>query len=438
MRFGLEVEKFLFDIKHHKPSDGVFRFIDALSDFESDCHITNEFVLNMVEIVTEPSDQTMEVLGDYIRNYLMFSSIAGRESVAMVGMGSLPMDYQPHMTPKWPYLIQNSILEKKLDKSFVMTKNSPLTPAGNCAGIHVHTEIETQPEYLFSTRELQDKFNMGLMLTPMIAFASSPYFFEEHEAVSMRGQRYFNGVYHNFPLNGGLPHVMESSEEVLKFFQYSASHWLKAGTSIGIPEDDLKRLIRKKGASWNPIRWNRVWNTIELRCLDSDRIDFDCAKFIWVTGAMKRMDLQGEALICEPLKGRELNQKMVDQAFEVKDGKVSILTSLGIKELFQLAIKSGINHPLVETYLYRLSEFSQIGVSAETMPIFDILQKVLETKETSSRLALEHFGHGSKIDKRQAISLVNFSIENEKRVLKNFISHFPEVNRWRGANRSII
>lgn len=336
MKFGLEIEKFLFDLKHMRPSDGVLQFIDALSDFGSESHITNEFVLNIVEIVTNPSEKPMDLMKDYLSNYLMFNSIAHRASVSMVGLGSLPMKYQPRMAPKWSYLVQNSILDKKLHESWTMDKKSPLTPAGNCAGIHIHTEIETLPEYLFSTTELQDKFNMGLILTPMIAFASSPYFFGQHEACSMRAQRYFNGVYQNFPLNGGLPHVMESSEEVLRFFQYGASHWVNAGVAIGIPEVELNKLVRAKGASWNPIRWNRAWNTIELRCLDSDRIDLDCAKLTGVCGAMKRMDLKGEALKCRPIDTlNEIDESMVDLCFNVSDGRVTILPSHAIKELFQ-------------------------------------------------------------------------------------------------------
>lgn len=427
MKFGLESEKFLFDIKNKRPSDGVFRFIDALSDFDSDYHITNEFVLNMVEIVTAPSDNCMEVLSDYLLNYLMFNSIAQRESVVMVGMGSLPMDYQPHMTPKWPYVVQNSILDKKLNTSFVMNKESPLTPAGNCAGIHIHSEISTLPEYLFSTRELQDKFNMGLMITPLSAFSSSPYFFGQHEAASMRSHRYFNGVYHNFPLNGGLPHVMESSAEVLKFFKYSSDHWVKAGVQIGIPEDDLNKLVATKGASWNPIRWNRAWNTIELRCLDSDRIDLDCAKFIWVTGAMKRLDPNGEALKCRVLPTSNLDLKLVEQCFEVKDGFVSILGTLPIKELFQYAIRDGIKSELVNLYLRKFAHFAQEAIADEARPIFNLLVKVLDESESSSEFVLKKFGHEKTIDKARAVEIVEAMNDREKKVLKTFIQYFPET-----------
>lgn len=424
MKFGLEVEKFLFDIKKNRPSEGVFRFLDALTDFTPDHqkNITNEFVMNMVEIIMNPSTSQMEIMKDYISDYVMFNSIARRESVVMVGLGSLPMQFQPHMTPKWAYFVQNSILDKKIQGSWVMNADSPLTPAGNCAGIHVHAEIETFPEYLFSNRELVDKFNLGLMLTPMIAFASSPYFFGNHEGYSSRGIKYYNHVYKDFPLNGSLPHVMESSEEVLKYFQFSTEHWVKAGVNVGLPEEDLIKLVQTKGASWNPVRWNRKWNTIELRCMDSDRIDLDCAKFVWATTAFKRMDLKGENLKCDPLPDQELTLTMIAKSFTVRDGLVSILPTSGIKEIFNRAMKDGLNDKYVLAYMWRLHDFVKDFVPADCKPVFSILEKVLETKESTSQKGLMQAESMNLIDREMGARLITTAIEDEKRILKDFYS----------------
>lgn len=422
MKFGLEVEKFLFDLRRGKPSEGVFRFIDALTDLDGSSRktITNEFVLNMVEIVMDANEDPLVIINDYLSDYIMFNTIARREQVAMVGLGSMPMRFQPHMSPKWAYFVQNSILDKKIQSSWMMSKDSPLTPAGNCAGIHVHAEIDTLPEYLFSNRELQDKFNLGLMLTPMIAFSSSPYFFGEHDAASMRGLNYYDKVYKDFPLNGGLPHVMNSSEEVLKFFQFSSEHWITAGTNIGLPQDDLEKLIRKKGASWNPVRWNRTWNTIELRCMDSDRIDYDCAKFVWATSAFKRMDLKGEALQCQVMEEAQLSTELVSRAFEVNQGKVNILPTLAIKDLFQRAIKDGVKDDLVYMYLHRLCQFALPSVPESCRDIFEILQIVLANRKTTGDVLAEEAEFSPSIDNMVAGKITTKLIDEEKKVLKAF------------------
>src|SRR5690606_23903234 len=181
MKFGLESEKFLFDLKQNKPSDGALSFLEALTDLTSHTHspgsVTNEFVLNMVEIVTAPYSSPLEVIKDYLKSYESIKLITQREHVAIVGLGSLPIKFQPHMIPRLKYFYQNAILNHRIEPSWLMNESSPLTPAGNCAGVHIHSEIQTPIEHLYSSRELQDKFNMGLMLTPMVAFSSSPFFF---------------------------------------------------------------------------------------------------------------------------------------------------------------------------------------------------------------------------------------------------------------------
>jgi hypothetical protein len=434
MKFGIECEKFLFDLKLEGPSSGVFQFIDALKDYEdyrfskSIKNVTNEFVLNLVEIVTEPSHSAIEVIKDYLLNHSVLNSVAQREAVCLVPLASMPMLYQPHMIPKWAYFVQNSILEGKVQKSWTMDAASPLTPAGNCAGVHIHTEIQTPPEFLFTNQELRNKFNIGLMLSPMIAFGSSPYFFNTHEAFSMRGLKYFQGVYQKFPLNGGLPPVMESSEAVLRYFQDGIALWHKHGVSSGLALEDVKSLTANKGACWSPVKWNRQWNTIELRCMDSDRIDLDVAKFIWVCGAMRRMDLEEESLRSVTIKSKKkLDEKMIDDAFLVNSGEVTVLPTQALHEVFDLAILYGTKHPLVERYLHRICNFSREGLHEHEKWIFNLLKHCLETHATTSEIMLSKVNSTKKITNKEAIKLVGLSIEQEKKMKNAFIEKFPGI-----------
>lgn len=432
MKFGMESEKFLYDLKLQKPSDGVYSFIDALYEKTPDSssksrHVTNEFVTNIVEIVTAPSKSPQKILKDYILNYMMVNSVAHRESVSLTPLAALPMDYLPHLTPKRAYLVQNSILAGVKQESWTMDQASPLRAAGNCTGIHVHAEIETTPEFLFSNRELQDKFNLGLMLTPLIAFASSPYFFEKHEASSMRALRYYGNVYKDFPLNGGLPPVMNSSQDVLLYFREGIDYWVDKGVEAGLSLVEMKELTRAKGAHWNPVRWNRQWNTIELRCLDSDRIDLDAAKFIWIYGAMKRLDVSGEALRCVPLPSQELTPQLIERCFRVKGNEVSILSTESINELFQLAIADGLQDPLVEQYLQRLSVFALENLEKEYHWLFNLLHQRLDNKETTSQELLQKFG--KTLNEQSSQAVVKHAIEGEEGILQEFLGHFPEINQ---------
>ncbi|MES2525552.1 MAG: hypothetical protein V4598_00635 [Bdellovibrionota bacterium] len=435
MKFGMESEKHIFNLETKKPSEGVFSFIEALTEFRGnryhtlgDNKTTNEFVLNMIEFGTTPSESPMEVLKDYLLHYLMVRKVAKREKVALVPLASLPLDFLPHMVSKWGYYVQNSILSGRKQDGWMMKPDSPLRAAGNCAGIHVHVEIETAPEFLYSNRELMDKFNMGLQLTPMIAFSSSPYFFGKHSAMSMRGHSYYNETYKHFAINGALPSVMSSSMAVLDGVRKSIDHWMLRGTEIGFNRDQLEGLMRGKGANWNPVRWNRTWNTIELRCLDSDSIELDASKFLWITSCMKRMDLKGEALQCRPLNTeRRVDRGMLREAFQLSGREVAILPTHAISEIFERAIEFGTRDDLVEEYLHALAEFSVAGLQPEEKRIFTLLYRTLETHRTTSEWMLNRTGRKAAISNEEAAALVIESISRQDQVIQNFRSEAPEI-----------
>ena len=433
MRFGLEAEKFIFDIKRGMPSESVFSLLDAMSDFDrnryhsyGDNKATNEFVLSMVEFGTTPSANPLQVLKDYLFNYLMIKDISAREQVSMVPMGSLPMEYLPHMTPKRAYYVQNSILSGKRNHDWMMDSNSPLKAAGNCAGIHVHTQIETPPEFLFSNDELKNKFNMGLMLTPMIAFSSSPYFFGVHEGKSMRGLRYYHEVYKNFPLNGGLPPVMESSQAALEFVKDGGDLWISEGVKHGFARSEMEGQVLQKTANWNPVRWNRRWNTIEIRCLDSDSFEMDAAKFIWICNAMKRMDIQGENLQCRSLSGT-LDSGIIRECFKTSGKEVSILSSEAIHDLFERAMIFGTKDECVEEYLHQLGNFARINIKKDESWIFDKLMRVLDNHATTSEFILEKTRGKLMITEKEAAKLVTESIARNDWMVESLKSQTPDI-----------
>lgn len=434
MKFGLEAEKFIFDHKSLKPSESVFSILDAVSDFApsiyhymGDKKTTNEFVLNMLEFGTTPSDRPLEVLKDYLFNYLMIKTVAAREQVSMVPMASLPMDYLPHMTPKRAYYVQNSILSGRRQADWAMDTNSPLKAAGNCAGIHVHIEIETPYHYLFSNDELKNKFNMGMMLTPMIAFASSPYFYSRHEGKSMRGIKYYQEVYKRFPLNGQLPPVMESSIDALNFTRRSGDHWVNEGMKLGFEREELESLVSQKTANWNPLRWNARWNTIELRFLDSNSIDIDAARFIWICSAMRRMDLKGENLSCRTLSAKKLDLALINDSLQVSGKEVSILPDFAIRDLFERAMIFGTRDDLVEAYLYRLAGFAESGLGAGERWLFNNQLDVLKQQMTTSDWILSETNGKSVLTEKEAIEIVMSLISYEEERIQQLKFYAPDI-----------
>lgn len=434
MKFGFESEKLLFDLKDDSIYHGVFRLVDALSDYvtyhgeDIPRRVTNEFVLNMVEMNTLASPSQREVIEDYLLLHQIVSDVSLREKVVPLPLAAVPFHFTPNMVPKWAYYVQNSILSGKKLKDWALSPLSPMADAGNCAGLHAHFEIEAAPEFLVFSKELVHKHNMGLMLTPMTAFSASPYFYEEHSAASMRASRYYLGVYDKFPLNGSLPPVMDTSEEVLRYTLSGIENWIETGVRIGFAREDMTKITAKKGANWSMVRWNRTWNTIELRCLESDRVDYDIGKFTWVAGAMKRLDLQGEAL--EPVAlsaNAPLDQKLIDEAFAVNGKSVSILPTEAIHELTGRAVKHGIRDALVMRYLQRLAEFARVGVDEDCLPVFDILKTALDNKETTAEKMLAALGNAPKITQEQVIPVIRDLLTQERLVLHQLRGLFPGV-----------
>lgn len=431
MKFGLEAEKFIFDTRRGLPSKSVFSLLNALSDFElNNSNVTNEFVLHMIEFGTNPSENPSQVLKEYLFNYLLIQNVAAREQVSLAPLAALPMDYLPHMTPKFSYYVQNSILSGSNQIDWMMNSDSPLRTAGNCAGVHVHAEVETPPEFLYSNNELKNKFNMGLMMTPMIAFASSPYFFSGHEGKSMRGLRYYRDLYQKFPLNGALAPVMSSSIEVLDYMKQGQDFWLSKGMEVGFTEQEMNGLIREKSANWGPVRWNYRWNTIEIRCLDSDSLELDAAKFVWMCGAMKRTDVKGENLQCSPLKtSQKLSQSMIRDCFKQSGSEVTILSSEHIQEVFGRAMISGTKDELVEAYLHELADFARSGVNEDDLWIFKRLESVLENHLTTSEWLLHETKGKSILSAKEASELVNLAIESNDKFIETLFSRVPDVFR---------
>ena len=434
MKFGLESEKHLYDLKKNRPSTGVFRFIDALSDYNDDfgkenlSRVTNEFVLNMIEIGTIPSHEPIDVIKDYLFNLLLVENVSIREDVALVPLGALPMEFLPHSLPKWAYYLQNSILDGKKQDNWSMEQTSPLKAAGNCAGIHMHVEIETAPEFLFSNRELMDKFNMGLMMSPLIALGSSPYSFDIHEASSMRGYSYYQGVYKNDPLLGGLAPVMDSSADVLIYFQQGMFSWIDRGMSLGFPQEDLLRLTNKKGANWSPVRWNRAWNTIEIRCVDSDRMDLDAAKFIFVCNAMARMDLSGEKLECRELdEALPLTLENVELFFNVEEGSVTIPHTQMITELFDRAVRFGIRDKIIKRYIQRLMNFAQEKSLKHHQWAYTILKDMVDNNQTTSEKILAFTKDAPIIPPEMSQKIVLNAIEDQKASVETIRKLFPDI-----------
>ncbi len=425
MRFGLESEKIIYDLKKHKISSSAQRILEALDDYkiiygDDDVNrVTGEFVHHMIEMASSPSDNIFEVVRDYLFSYDLVRDTCDRFHHKTLPIASYPAHITPIMKSKWEYYIQNAILSQNLDIGWDLEPQHGLFPASNCAGVHMHVELDTLPEHLTFTTELADKFNLALSLAPLVAFAASPYFIGKHSAVSMRAKSYFMGVYKGKPY-GEIPPVFETSADILKYFRHALLTWEKEGADLGLDPKELHRIYNKKGAAWNMIRWNRTWNTVEMRCFDTDFVGMDVGKFALCTSILKRTDLQGEQLQVNILKVNEsldvdqAIKESLDEVFEVENGKVNIFPTKLLHRIMELAVNEGLSHDLVHAYIGKIFALSRETRDWKEEWLFETIAKSYEERLSTADKILQMTGHKTEIDSSEAGPVLEWVLGEEE------------------------
>lgn len=436
MRFGLESEKIIYDLKKQKISSSAQRILEALDDYkiiygDDDVkRVTGEFVHHIIEMSSSPSENIFEVVRDYLFSYDLVRDTCDRFHHKTLPLGSYPTHFTPTMVSKWEYYIQNAILSKNLDIGWNLEPQHGLFPASNCTGVHMHVELDTLPEHLTFTRELVDKFNLALALAPLVAFGSSPYFMGKHDAVSMRARSYFMGIYKGKPY-GEVPPVFETSADILKYFRHALLTWEKEGEDLGLDPKELHRIYNKKGAAWNMIRWNRTWNTVEMRCFDTDLIGMDVGKFSLCTSILKRTDLQREKLQVQIL---EVDEKQnVDEAIkqnlahvlEVSNGKVNIFPTKLLHRIIELAVTHGLSHDLVHAYIGKIFKLSKEKSDWKEEWLSETISKSYEERQTTADKILEITQKKAEIDPSMAASVIEWALAEEERQFQNLRESLP-------------
>jgi hypothetical protein len=299
--------------------------------------------------------------------------------------------------------------------------------------MHVHAELEGEPAGVLETNELMDKFNLALMLSPLVAISSAPYFFGIHRACNMRAASYFYQLYADFPLNGQLPPVMRSSAEVWDYSSRSLRQWAGEGWRIGYPFSQLNQLLANKGANWNPVRWNRRWNTIEMRFFDSDFQHLEEGKFALAMLALRRLSLDQEALTCQILPSAAL-ELQIDQCFDVVAGKVMILDSANLSTLFHRATYQGLRDPLVVDYLSRLVSFAKRGACGQELGWLAIIETILSGAPSTSETILDITAEAAQISDAEGRKIVDWALK-ESRLIHPSLLRDPDSHTSTAAKR---
>jgi hypothetical protein len=444
MRFGFESEKLIYDAKQNKISDYANRILVILEDYkvlygEDEINrVTGEFVFNMIELSSSPSESVFDVARDYLFSYELIRDASKRLGKTVLPIASYPLHHAPSMVPKWAYYLQNAVLSHDAEIGWKLLPEHKLYPAANCAGVHLHAEIDTFPEYLSFTDELVNKYNLAVSLVPLNAFASSPYWESHREANSTRCTKYFRGIYGPHPENGGIPQIYTESAQVVKQALRAYESWKGKAEALGFSSGEVRKILQKSGAHWGMVRWNRKWNTVEMRCFDTDLVGMDVGKFTLASRALKRTDLQGEALRMkamtapsesianDPAKLDTWIAERLSESLAVSGGDVQIFPTAAIQRLIILAMEEGLSNDLVYQYNDRILNFATAHMSRRERWMADEVITAFQKREATSDWMLKETSKKKTLRKEDVDSLMATLLEREERQFQRVSDRLPE------------
>jgi hypothetical protein len=102
-------------------------------------------------------------------------------------------------------------------------------------------------------------------------------------------------------------------------------------------------------------------------------------------------------------------------------------STIGIHELTERAVASGLGDPLVERYLQRLGEFALKGVEEDCVPVFQILKETLDRKETTSSRFLVETKEAKTITREECLPILQKLLEEDRHALTRLRAIFPSV-----------
>jgi len=444
MKFGLESEKMIYDLKEKKISNSAQRMLQSLEDYkviygDSDVNrVTGEFVHSMIEMSSSPTTDVFGVVRDYLFSYELVKEVADRTGGRLLPMGSYPLSYQPTMVSKWEYHVKNSILSNNPDVGWELSPEHGLFAAANCAGVHVHAELETQLQFHPFSNEIIDKHNLAVALIPLCAFSSSPYSEGIHEAKSMRAHRYFYGIYEKFSKGSGIPPMFSSSLSLLRYYLQTGRTWISRGESLGYDPEELQKLTVGNGANWGMVRWNYKWNTIEMRCFDTDLVGMDLAKFTLASRALKRADLKGEHLHTRILFGENadlpteiekqdaLIKTLLPELLAVNAGDVSVLPTILMNRLIYLSVTEGLSNGLVYDYVGRVIKFASYELDWKEKWVANTLTKAYFDCESTSDWILKLTNKKKNLRPEEVDALIHELLKKEDGQLERLRSGLPK------------
>lgn len=421
---GFEVELFTID----KQGYVIPAADELLKKAKKDKNITikKECAKNMTEIASYPSGNIPDTMVHLLRELEYLVSVADKEGVLLLPLGTYPGKFNPVMRGDRQYKIKESIFGKNRWKI-----------GGRCSGFHCHYGL---PKGIFDSQlrvlkmvvrsKIKDSFvnsyNFLIAADPALAcfMQSSPFYQGRHlgkdsRMIMYRGGdalRNEDGLYANFEEFGGLPHYKPTALDIMDIITTRYETWKAYVKKLELNIKVLSIYGSVLDTAWGPLKIN-PHGTLEARGMDVNHPIFIAGVGTMIKYILRK--LQEEFYTVVP------SEIGIKEPFKVEGDIIYIPPFSYVRnELQGLSAYKGLESDAIYNYCRRFLKFSQSVMPANFLKLTEPFGEMLKKRKTVSDEILEHarrrgFRKGQEISSGLAAEI---ALHHSGRLLKEIIS----------------
>tara|TARA_Y100000310_G_scaffold345846_1_gene471102 strand:- start:199 stop:1530 length:1332 start_codon:yes stop_codon:yes gene_type:complete len=392
---------------------------------KSELNVKTECAKNLMEIASYPNEQVLDTMDNLLGELEYLLSIAEKEELLLLPLGSYPGSFHPKMREDKPYMIKQSIFGKN---RFLI--------AGRCAGFHCHY---TLPKGIFDEQmrivkmlvrskikdSLVNSYNFLIAADPALStlMQSSPYYQGKYYGKDSRiiwyrgGRRLDNmkGLYAYLQEFGGLPPYRLTALDILDIVTTRYERWRGHVKNLGINLRVISRYGSVLDTTWNPVKINPN-GTLEQRGMDMNHIQYIGGIGNIIKYILKKLQEEFYAVVPSDIG--------IKEPFKVEGDTVYIPPFAYVKtDLQKFSAYEGLDNDAVYNHCKRFVKFAASVIPKEHHDLINPFKRMIEEKKTVSDEILQlakkkGFGKEDKLPNKIAAEI---AIEHSKRVFKDIV-----------------
>lgn len=382
---GLEIEVFTIDSQGNM-INAADNLIKKAKGKYPDITVVQEAGENMLEIRSFPHINVPPAAINIIEGLEGVLSIAEKEGIGLLTLGTHPGNFVPMMRRTGGYGIKEQVLGEKRFRI-----------AGRCCGLHCHytlpwgmfDRINLIPKMLSDSkhqRSMVNSYNLLIAMDPALTtfMQSSPFYQgnfigKDSRVIVYRGGEVFNypkGLYANFPEFGGLQSYKHTGTDLMHLVTGKYERWKKKIKSL-----DVKLKVFSKHGSildttWNPVKVNAN-GTLEQRGMDMNHPTNMTAAAVLIKFVLGRVQEDFMQVVPSDIG--------IKEPFKTEGNVIYIPPHTHVRMKLQPeSAFRGFDSDDVLKYCRGLLKFGKSCMPKDRLPLIKTFEDMLDSRETVS------------------------------------------------------